>query len=148
MTKDENMWGNIRFALLLVFFVLLIFIILGKYVFDVPMKESSDLIKDINHSESIFDEQRMHAEQSAEIWIQIDSLDFNTYQVQRMDEVKGKIFNLQEIYVRNGMNSRYMFGPLSSKTLKFQFDIREELSALEYNNELIEKDLEECKANL
>ena len=81
MTKDENMWGNIRFALLLVFSVLLIFIILGKYVFDVPMKESSDLIKDINHSESIFDEQRMHAEQSAEIWIQIDSLDFNTYQV-------------------------------------------------------------------
>ena len=148
MTKDENMWGNIRFALLLVFSVLLIFIILGKYVFDVPMKESSDLIKDINHSESIFDEQRMHAEQSAEIWIQIDSLDFNTYQVQRMDEVKGKIFNLQEIYVRNGMNSRYMLGPLSSKTLKFQFDIREELSALEYNNELIEKDLEECKANL
>lgn len=51
MTKDENIWGNVRFAILLVFTVVLTFIILCKYVFDVPMKESSELIKDINHSE-------------------------------------------------------------------------------------------------
>ena len=46
------------------------------------------------------------------------------------------------------MNSRFMFGALTSKTLRFQFDIQEELSALKHKNELIEKDLEECKANL
>lgn len=38
MTKDENIWGNVRFAILLVFTVVLIFIILCKYVFDVPIK--------------------------------------------------------------------------------------------------------------
>lgn len=61
MTKDENIWGNVRFAILLVFTVVLTFIILCKYVFDVPMKESSELIKDINHSETIFTEQKEHA---------------------------------------------------------------------------------------
>ena len=71
MTKDENIWGNIRFAILLVFTVVLIFIILCKYVFDVPMKESSELIKDINHSETIFTEQKVHAKKSSVIWNQI-----------------------------------------------------------------------------
>ena len=42
MTKDENIWGNVRFAILLVFTVVLTFIILCKYVFDVPMEESSE----------------------------------------------------------------------------------------------------------
>ena len=148
MTKDENIWGNVRFARLLAFTVVLTFIILCKYVFDVPMKESSELIKDINHSETIFTEQKEHAQRSSVIWSQIDSLDFNAYQVQRMDEIKGKIYGLQEIYTKNGMNSKFMFGALTSKTLKFQFDIQEELNALKNNNELIEKDLEECKANL
>lgn len=148
MTKDENIWGNVRFAILLVFTVMLTFIILCKYVFDVPMKESSELIKDINHSETIFTEQKEHAKKSSVIWNQIDSLDFNAYQVQRMDEIKGKIYGLQEIYTKNGMNSRFMFGALTSKTLRFQFDIQEELNALKNNNALIEKDLEECKANL
>ena len=87
MTKDENIWGNVRFAILLVFTVVLIFIILCKYVFDVPIKESSELIKDINHSETIFTEQKAHAKKSSVIWNQIDSLDFSAYQVQRMDEI-------------------------------------------------------------
>lgn len=148
MTRDENIWGNIRFLLLLLFSVIIIFIILGKYVFDIPMKESSDLIKEINHAESIFDAQKEHAKKSTVVWNQIDSLDFNAHQVQRMDEIKGNILNLQDIYMKNGMNSRFLFGTLASKTLRFQFDIKEELNALEYNNKLIEKDLEECKANL
>ena len=138
MTKDENIWGNVRFVLLLGFSVLLIFIILGKYVFDVPMKESSDLIKDINHSEMVFEKQKEYGKRSKVIWNQIDSLDFNVHQVQRMDE----------IYTQNSMSSKFLFGILASKTLKIQFDIREELNSLIRNNELIEKDLEECKANI
>ena len=94
MTKDENIWGNVRFVLLLGFSVLLIFIILGKYVFDVPMKESSDLIKDINHSEMVFEKQKEYGKRSKVIWNQIDSLDFNVHQVQRMDEIKGEISHL------------------------------------------------------
>ena len=37
--KRRKHMGNVRFAILLVFTVVLIFIILCKYVFDVPIKE-------------------------------------------------------------------------------------------------------------
>ena len=58
MTKDEIFgetsalsycWDS-PFCLFLLFW--------ANYVFDVPMKESSDLIKDINHSEMVFEKQR------------------------------------------------------------------------------------------
>lgn len=148
MTKDEVLWGNIRFFLLLVFSVALIFIVICRYVLDVPTEDSSELIHDINYSEHIFDIQRTHAQRANVIWSEIDSLDFNTHQVQRMDEVKEAISQLQYIYRENNLSTKFFFCVLSSKTLKFQFDTREELSSLEYNNALIERDLEECKANL
>lgn len=148
MTKDEVLWGNIRFFLLLAFSVALIFIVICRYVLDVPTEDSSELIHDINYSEHIFDIQRTHAQRANVIWSEIDSLDFNTHQVQRMDEVKEAISQLQYIYRENNLSTKFLFGVLSSKTLKFQFDTREELSSLEYNNALIERDLEECKANL
>ena len=148
MTRDETIWTNIRFTLLLVFSVAVIFILLVKYVFDVPMEESSDLIKDINHSETVFEQQKELAEKAAIVWSEVDSLDFNVYHVQRMDEIKGEISSLRDIYIKNNMNSKFFFSVLSSRTLKFQFDIREELNSVIHNNELIEEDLEECKANL
>jgi len=148
MTKDEVLWGNIRFFLLLAFSVALIFIVICRYVLDVPTEDSSELIHDINYSEHIFDIQRTHAQRANVIWSEIDSLDFNTHQVQRMDEVKEAISQLQYIYRENNLSTKFFFCVLSSKTLKFQFDTREELSSLEYNNALIERDLEECKANL
>ncbi|WP_289145759.1 type VI secretion system TssO [uncultured Bacteroides sp.] len=148
MTKDEVLWGNIRFFLLLAFSVALVFIVLCRYMLDVPTEDSSELIHDINHSERIFEIQRTHAQRANVIWNEIDSLDFNTHQVQRMDEVKDAISQLQYIYKENNMSTKFFFGVLSSKTLKFQFDTKEELNRLEYNNALIERDLEECKANL
>lgn len=98
MTKDEVLWGNIRFFLLLAFSVALIFIVICRYVLDVPTEDSSELIHDINYSEHIFDIQRAHAQRANVIWSEIDSLDFNTHQVQRMDEVKEAISQLQYIY--------------------------------------------------
>lgn len=148
MTKEEVLWGNIRFLLLLAFSVALIFIVLCRYVMAVPTENSSELIHDINYSERIFEIQRTHAQRANVIWSEIDSLDFNTHQVQRMDEVKDAISQLQHIYTENNLSTKFFFGVLSSKTLKFQFDTKEELNRLEYNNALIERDLEECKANL
>lgn len=148
MTKDEMLWGNIRFCLLLVFSVAVIYIILCRYILNVPTEDSSELISDINHSERIFEIQHTHVQQAQDIWAEIDSLDFNIHQVQRMDEVKDEIYQLQYIYKDNNMNTKFLFGVLSSRILKFQFDTKEELNRLEHNNALIERDLEECKANL
>ena len=89
-----------------------------------------------------------HMQQAQNIWNEIDSLDFNIHQVQKMDEVKDGIYQLQHIYKENNMNTKFLFGVLSSRMLKCQFDIKEELNSLVHNNALIERDLEECKANL
>lgn len=108
----------------------------------------SELINEINHSERIFEIQHTHMQQAQNIWNEIDSLDFNIHQVQKMDEVKDGIYQLQHIYKENNMNTKFLFGVLSSRMLKCQFDIKEELNSLVHNNALIERDLEECKANL
>ena len=98
--------------------------------------------------ERIFEIQHTHMQQAQNIWNEIDSLDFNIHQVQKMDEVKDGIYQLQHIYKENNMNTKFLFGVLSSRVLKCQFDIKEELNSLVHNNALIERDLEECKANL
>ena len=148
MTKDEEHWGNIRFFLLLIFSVAVIYIILCRYILKVPTEGSSELINDINRSERIFETQHAHLQKAHNIWNEVDSLNFNIQQVQRMDEVKNEIYQLQQIYKENNMNTKYLFSLLSSRMLKLQFDTKEELSSLEHNNALIEQDLEECKANL
>lgn len=148
MTKDEMLWGNIRLLLLLIFSVAAIYIILCRYILNVPTEDSSELINEINHSERIFEIQHTHMQQAQNIWNEIDSLDFNIHQVQKMDEVKDGIYQLQHIYKENNMNTKFLFGVLSSRMLKCQFDIKEELNSLVHNNALIERDLEECKANL
>lgn len=101
MTKDEMLWGNIRFLLLLIFSVAAIYIILCRYILNVPTEDSSELINEINHSERIFEIQHTHMQQAQNIWNEIDSLDFNIHQVQKMDEVKDGIYQLQHIYKEN-----------------------------------------------
>ena len=88
-------------------------------------------------------------QQAQNIWNEIDSLDFNIHQVQKMDEVKDGIYQLQHIYKENNMIS-LVLGQYQNEALvlKCQFDIKEELNSLVHNNALIERDLEECKANL
>ena len=83
MTKDEMLWGNIRFLLLLIFSVAAIYIILCRYILNVPTEDSSELINEINHSERIFEIQHTHMQQAQNIWNEIDSLDFNIHQVQK-----------------------------------------------------------------
>lgn len=148
MTKDEILWGNIRFLLLLIFSIAAIYILLCRYILSVPTEDCSELINEINHSERIFEIQHTHMQQAQSIWNEIDSLDFNIHQVQKMDEVKNEIYQLQHVYKDNNMNTKFLFGVLSSRMLKYRFDIKEEWNSLLRNNALIERDLEECKANL
>lgn len=148
MTKDERFWGVFRFALLLGLSVIGLFVVICKFFVHIPDEDSSDLISDINNSERTFNVQKEYSQRAQIIWGNIDSLDFNTHQVQRMDEIKEDITRLQDIYQANNSNSKYMFGVLLSRSLKFRFDSGEELNSMVNNNELIEKDLEECKANL
>lgn len=147
MTHDEKLWINIRFYLFLLFFVVSIFAVLCRYI-EIPDEDSDDLIGEINYSETVFRLQHTYAEKASKLWEDIDSLDFNTHQVQHMDEVKDEIGQLSEVYKENHFNTKFFFGVLSSRALKLKFDAMEELNTTIRNNEFIERDLEECKANL
>lgn len=148
MTKDELLWGKIRFYILLVLCIAGVFTCICKFLVHVPLEDSSELIQSINNSEQIFNLQNDYSQKANVIWQEIDSLDFNTHQVQRMDEVKEDIQQLQDIYHKNNSNSKYLFGVFLARSLKLRFDAEEELNSIVNNNKLIEKDLEECKANL
>ena len=58
MTKDENIWTGIKFVLLLVFSVALVYILLCKYVVHIPVSKTDLLIKEINESEAILADQK------------------------------------------------------------------------------------------
>ena len=133
MTKDEVLWGNIRFLLLLIFSVAAIYIILCRYILNVPTEDSSELINDINHSERIFEIQHTHMQQAQNIWNEIDSLDFNIHQVQKMDEVKDGIYQLQHIYKENNMNTKFLFGVLCTRLFNSSLMSNWHLSTLEDN---------------
>lgn len=148
MANEETQWRKVRFALWLTIAATILFVLLTKIFFPVPVVESVDLLNSINHSEKILKEQRDYAERVKKIRQDIDTLDFAIYQVQRMDEIKEDISLLQNVYRRNNMSSKYFFGVQASKTLKLYFDTKEELSSIIRNNEIIEKNLDECKANI
>lgn len=147
-TNDEQVWTNFRFILLLVFFTVVVFTCLCKYIFRIPVVESDQYISSIKETERLFDEQDKCAEQVKEIGCKIDSLDFSVRQVQRLDEIKEEMFQLQNIYQKHNNSSKYLFGSHSFRIVKGYFDVKEELSATTENNKVIEQYLEECKANL
>lgn len=148
MTAEEMFWRKIRFVLLCVFAISLLFIVFTKLLFPVPMVQSMDLLNSIKESEKVLAQQIAYVPKVKTIKQNIDSLDFAIYQVQKKDEIREKILSLQDIYKKNNMGSKYVFGLQSSKILKIYFDTKEELSSIERNNAIIQKDLDECKANL
>ncbi len=147
-TNDERLWTNVRFGLLLAFASIVIFTILGKYVFRVPIVESQSMIQYIKQSEQVIDEQSQAAQQLAGLQQGIDSLDFSIHQVQRIDEIKAEASLLQEPYRRHNNSSKYLFSLHAFRAVKGYFDIKEALSSTIKNNQIIENNLEECKANL
>ena len=100
-TNDEQAWTNFRFTLLLIFFTVVVFTCLCKYIFRIPEVESDHYISDIKETERLFDEQKKCADQVKEIGNKIDSLDFSVQQVQRLDEIKEEISTRNTTTVQN-----------------------------------------------
>lgn len=146
--NDERLWTNVRFWLLLTFSTVVILTLLAKYTFRVPVVESKALITYIDQSERVFDVQKETAQHLSTLQQRIDSLDFSIQQVQRIDEVKAEMASLQDIYRKHNNASKYIFSLHSFRAIKGYFDMKEALTSTIKNNQIIEKNLEECKANL
>lgn len=147
-TNDERLWTNVRFWLLLTFSGVITLTILSKYIFRVPIVESNRIISYINQSEYVFAKQSETAQKLIALQHGIDSLDFNIQQVQRVDEVKAEMSVLQDTYRKHNNSSKYIFSFHAFRAIKGYFDIKEALTSTIKNNQIIEKNLEECKANL
>ena len=79
---------------------------------------------------------------------EIDSLNFDIQQVQRLDEVKSEISTLQDSYRQHDNTSKYLFGIQAFRAIRSYFDIKEETFNTKAGNQMIKTNLEDCKANL
>ncbi|CAA0259461.1 conserved hypothetical protein [Tenacibaculum maritimum] len=148
MEFSELFWRKVRFVLLFLLFVSTTFIILTKFIFKIPIIESKDLLVNISASERILEEQEWYVEKVKILHDSISVVKFEINQVQKLNEIKSDIHMLQNVYKKNNMNNKYIFGVQSSKILKIYFDARESLNKVKKNNEVLEKNLNECKANI
>ncbi len=148
MKLTELFWKKTRFVLLFVFSISVLFIVLTKFIFKIPIIESRELLENIQTSEHILEEQEAYLHKVKKLHKTIKEVDFGINQVQKLNEIKVDIDLLQDIYKKNNMNNKYIFGVQASKILKIYFNSREILDKIEKNNEVLEKNLNECKANL
>ncbi|MFL0121113.1 type VI secretion system TssO [Tenacibaculum maritimum] len=128
MEFSELFWRKVRFVLLFLLFVSTTFIILTKFIFKIPIIESKDLLVNISASERILEEQERYVEKVKILHDSISVVKFEINQVQKLNEIKSDIHMLQNVYKKNNMNNKYIFGVQSSKILKIYFDARESLN--------------------
>lgn len=148
MTKEETFWSTVKFALLLLFSVTLLYILLCKFVMHVPMSETTYLVEDIDESEQVLQDQRKMKDQMLALKAEIDSLNFEIQQMQRTGEIKARIAQLQDVYKQHNHNPKYLYSVQAYKAMQRYFDIKENLSYTISDNQLIEGDLEKIKANI
>ncbi|AKU70500.1 type VI secretion system TssO [Prevotella fusca] len=127
MTKDEKIWSTIKFTLLLTFSVALLYILLCKYVMPIPVSITGNAVAEINEAETIFKDQKQMAEKMIVLRQDIDSLNFEIQQSQRISEIKDRMAQLQNNYRQHSYNAKYLYCMQSFKTIQDYFDIKQKL---------------------
>ena len=148
MTRDEKIWSTIKFTLLLGFSVTLIYILLCKYVTQIPVSLTGNVVKEINDAETILNDQQQMAEQMNVLKKDIDSLNFEIQQSQRINDIKHRMTQLQNNYRQHTYNPKYLYCMQSFKTIQGYFEIKEKLYWTTKNKEDREKKLEVYKAQI
>ena len=148
MTRDEKLWSTIKFTLLLSFSVILLFILLCKYVTPIPVSVTGNVVKEINDAEAILNDQRQMAEQMNVVKKDIDSLNFEIQQSQRINEIKHRMTQLQDNYRKHAYNPKYLYCMQSFKTIQGYFEIKEKLYWTTKNKEDRERRVELYKTQI
>ena len=148
MTRDEKLWSTIKFTLLLSFSVILLFILLCKYVTPIPVSVKGNVVKEINDAEAILNDQRQMAEQMNVLKKDIDSLNFEIQQSQRINEIKHRMTQLQDNYRKHAYNPKYLYCMQSFKTIQGYFEIKEKLYWTTKNKEDRERRVELYKTQI
>ncbi|MCT4671799.1 MAG: type VI secretion system transmembrane protein TssO [Prolixibacteraceae bacterium] len=148
MELNEQFFKKVKFSMLFVLSLGVVFIVLTKYILQIPVFESQELLESIDNSEEILECQYHYIPKLDNLKEEVDSIDYDIHQVQKIDELRKKIVELQSVYKENQNNNKYIYGVQCSKLLKLYFDSKEELQILKENNITLEQNLNECKANI
>lgn len=145
---NEVFWMKIKYILLFILAVIILYILQTKFILKVPIIDNSEMLAAINNYETIIDKQVEYANKVQGIHKEIEAMEFDIHQVQKKDEINKKIFTIRSVFKENKMNSKYIFGIQSANILQIYFDTREEHSSLIKNKKIIQDNLNECKANI
>lgn len=144
---SEFFWKKVKFVLLFVLSVVVLYIVSKRYVFVIPHSDNAELLSSILDYEEVLEKQTENKAKIKDIFEQIDKMEFDIHQVQVQDEVTKKISQVRRLYKDNDMSSKFKFGVISADLLLLYFNTKQEHSSLKKNKKLIEDNLMECKAN-
>lgn len=144
---DEGYWKSIKFNLIFMTTVCIVYVIVTKFLLKIPEFDNTQMLSRINDFEKIQSVKKEYALKSQKIFKTIDTIKYDVNQVQRIDEVKRYIADYKQIYKDNEYQSSYDFCLLGGNLLNIFLELNLEKSTVEKNNKLIEINLNECKAN-
>ena len=144
----EVFWKKVKLILLFIICAGVIYIVLTKFIIKVPIINNTELLTSIDEFEKTLEKQKETIEVSKKINEEITVMEFDIHQVQKQDEIKREIHKIESIHKDNKMSSKYNFSLQMSKILSIYYDTRREHSSLIHNKDLVEKNLNECQANI
>lgn len=144
---DEKYWKKIKFNLLFVICVSVIYIGVTKFMLKTPSYNNSDMLNSINDFEEMQNTKLVYSKKAKEIFKTIDTIQYDINQVHRIDEVKRNISGYKQLYKENEFHSSYNFCLIGGNLLNIFLEINLEESSVKKNDMLIQTSLNECKAN-
>lgn len=144
---DETYWKKLKFNLIFIISAFVIYIGVTKYLFKTPNFNNTDMLNRIDDYEKMQKIKSEYAGKSKLIFKTIDTIKYDINQVQRIDEVKRSISDYKQLYKDNEFHSSYNFCLIGGNLLNVFLEINLEQSTIKKNDTLIQKSLNECKAN-
>ncbi|MFD1604343.1 type VI secretion system TssO [Flavobacterium artemisiae] len=144
---DETYWKKLKFNLIFIISAFVIYIGVTKYLFKTPNFDNTDMLNRIDDYEKMQKIKSEYAGKSKLIFKTIDTIKYDINQVQRIDEVKRSISDYKQLYKDNEFHSSYNFCLIGGNLLNVFLEINLEQSTVKKNDTLIQKSLNECKAN-
>ncbi|MFB9076285.1 type VI secretion system TssO [Flavobacterium procerum] len=144
---DETYWKKLKFNLIFIISAFAIYIGVTKYLFKTPSFNNTDMLNRIDDYEKMQRIKSEYAGKSKLIFKTIDTIKYDINQVQRIDEVKRSISDYKQLYKDNEFHSSYNFCLIGGNLLNVFLEINLEQSTVKKNDTLIQKSLNECKAN-
>ncbi len=146
---DNNgvIWKNVRFFMLFLICVLSLYVIQTKFLVRIP-KANTELLESIKNLEKILADEQKFVKEASSVNEEIDTIKFDIHQVQKQDEIIKDIKSMPSIYTAKNNDYKFFYSVMMSKILLIKYDTKEQVSSLKRNQELIDMNLSECKANL